>query len=217
MPEGGRGFGPRVVIALLILALVGVAVLVTVGSRPEDHEAAPPSPSPTPSPAPSSPVPVHLVVKVRRVERIGVSGKVRRGEVRAAVRGVRDTVGALYRTSFVDPWLWSAGTFPGLVDSFAPRARAGARRDLGDLTLGNTARRLDGVDPRRARLDVGVLLGDRGRPISATAAMDFRAVGTGPAVGLVPIRHEGRYVLRPSGERWLIVAYDVRGRVGRGR
>jgi hypothetical protein len=217
MPEGGRGLGPRVVIAVLVVAAVGVTVLVTLRRGTGDDEAAPPSPSPSPSTAPSPPAPVPLVVKVRRVERIGLSDKERRGDVRAAVRGVRDTVGALYRTGFVDPSLWSAGTFPGLVDSFAPRATAGARRDLGDLTLGNTSRLLGSVSPRRARIDVGVLLGDRGRPISATAAMDFRAVGTGPAVGRVPIRHEGRYVLRPSGERWLIVAYDVRGRLGRGR
>jgi hypothetical protein len=205
------------VIALLVVAALGGAVLVALGRRSGDDQAAPPSPSPTPSPSPAPSPAVPLMVKVRRVERIGVSGRERGSEVRAAVRGVRDTVGTLYRTGFVDPSLWSAGAFPGLVDSFAPRARAGVRRDVGDLTLGNTARRLDGVDPRRARIDVGILLGDRGRPISATAAMDFRAVGIGPAVGPVPIRHEGRYVLRPSGERWLIVAYDVRGRLGRGR
>jgi hypothetical protein len=217
MPEGGKGLGWRVLLLVLIVAPVVVVIAVAVVGGGD--EAAPPPPSSTPSPSPPAvpPPTVDFDVDVRRIDRVAVSKAMRRTEVRAAVREVRHTVEALYRTAFVDPAAWGEGTFPALVDSFAPGARPGARRDLGDLTLGPIARRLDTVDPRRARVDVGVLVGDRGHPMSATAAMDFAAIGVGSAVGQVSILHQGRYVLRPFGEQWLVVAYEVRGRVGGGR
>jgi hypothetical protein len=199
------------------LAVVVVVVALALAGDGEDAAPPPPSPMATPTPSVTSPPLVDFDVDVRRIDRIAVSKALRRAEVRAAVREVRAAVEALYRTAFVDPSAWGEGTFPGLADSFAPGARPGARRDAGDLTLGPLARRLDSVDTRRARLDVGVLVGDRGHPVSATAAMDFAALGLGPSVGRVPIRHQGRYVLRPFGDRWLVVAYDVTGRVGGAR
>lgn len=168
--------------------------------------------SPVPSPTPTSP----LVVEVARVEEIAVGGRVDRGDIRTAVGSVRDTLTSLYTTAFVEPTGWAGGRFPQLGRSFAGDARVESRRDLEDLTLGPTARRLEAVRPRRARVNLRILVGAEGRPISTIALMEFRATGLGPTIGEIPIQHQGRYVLRPVEGRWLVVAYDVRGRLGTG-
>jgi hypothetical protein len=51
------------------------------------------------------------------------------------------------------------------------------------------------------------------RPVAALADMRFRAIGAGDGFE-VPIRHEGDYLMRRLDGRWLIVGYEVRGRVG---
>ena len=65
-------------------------------------------------------------------------------------------------------------------------------------------------------MNLRVLVGAEGRPISTIALMEFRATGLGPTIGEIPIQHQGRYVLRPVEGRWLVVAYDVRGHLGTG-
>jgi hypothetical protein len=157
----------------------------------------------------------YLAVSLGQVKAFPVEGRVRKGRLAAPAEAVRQTMAALYTTGFVDPSLWAGGRFPSLFDQFARESRGQARRDLGQLSLGRGATRLVEVRPDQALLRVRFLLDARRRPVTALAAMEFSGVGVGAGFE-VPIRHSGEYVLRPTGDRWLIVGYDVRGRLGSG-
>jgi hypothetical protein len=197
-------------LATVALGVGGVAFWLATGPPPAEKRIT--GPSPVPSPTPTYP----LVVEVGRVEEIVVGDRVDRPDVRTAAGSVRETLTSLYTTAFVEPSRWARGRFPQLGESFAGDARVESMRDVKDLTLGPTARRLEAVRPRRARVNMRILVGAEGRPISTIALMEFRATGVGATVGDIPIRHHGRYVLRPVDGRWLVVAYEVRGRLGTG-
>jgi hypothetical protein len=197
-------------LAAVALGAGGAALWLAPDPAPPKEPVTGPSPAPTPTPT------YPLVLEVGRVEEIAVGDRVDRRDVRAAAGSVRDTLTSLYTTAFVDPSRWVRGRFPYLGESFAGEARVESRRDIEDLTLGPTARRLEAVRPRRARVTMRILVGAEGRPISTIALMKFRATGLGATIGETSIRHRGRYVLRPVHGRWLVVAYDVRGRLGTG-
>ena len=216
MPDGGKAvWGARarvwavgVTVAML---LVGVAIWWAVAGDDDPQRVSPP----VPAPSPTGPR-YFLLVDLRRVDAIPVEGRVRPSQVRAVAEDVRETMTGVYATGFVDTAQWHDGRFPALFEHFVQGAQRQARRDLEDLSLGSTARRLDVVRPDRARLGVRVLVGSEGRALSAVATMEFLATGFAGRDREVPIRQQGRYVLRPVGGRWLIVAYDVRGRLGPG-
>jgi hypothetical protein len=100
-----------------------------------------------------------------------------------------------------------------VLDAFAPGSRKRAREDLNQLTLGGSARSLISVTPTDARIVVRFLPDRKRRPVAAVADMRFNAIGSGDGFE-VPIRHEGDYLMRRLDGRWLIVGYEVRGRVG---
>jgi hypothetical protein len=125
---------------------------------------------------------------------------------------IRETISLMYTAGFVDPAQWHAG-FPGVLDAFAPGSRKLAREDLNQLTLGGSARSLISVTPTDARIVVRFLPDRKRRPVAAVADMRFNAIGSGDGFE-VPIRHEGDYLMRRLDGRWLIVGYEVRGRVG---
>lgn len=216
MPDGGKAvWGARarvwavgVTVAML---LVGVAIWWAVAGDDDPQRVSPP----VPAPSPTGPR-YFLLVDLRRVDAIPVEGRVRPSQVRAVAEDVRETMTGVYATGFVDTAQWHDGRFPALFEHFVQGAQRQARRDLEDLSLGSTARRLDVVRPDRARLGVRVLVGSEGRALSAVATMEFLATGFAGEEREVPIRQQARYVLRPVGGRWLIVAYDVRGRLGPG-
>jgi hypothetical protein len=169
-----------------------------------------------PEPAePAEPTRYFLNVSLGQVKAFPVEGRVRLRRLAAPAEAVRQTMSALYTTGFVDPGLWAGGRFPSLFDQFARETRGQARRDLDQLSLGRGATRLAEVRPDQAILRLRFLLDARHRPVSALAAMEFSGTGVGEGFE-VPIRHSGEYVLQPTGDRWLIVGYEVRGRVGSG-
>jgi hypothetical protein len=224
MPAQDRGKGAagrrwgRVALVVALGVTAATAVALWWGGRADDPSPAPAGPpGPTAAPSPTLPADYPLEVELGRVDPVAVSDRIDRVEVGAAARAVRDTLTGLYRTGFVDTAAWERGRFTGLAGYFTPTARPQARRDVRHLTLGSAATRLAQVRPDRARVRVRVLVGAEGRPISAIAGMEFRATGLGAETGEVRIRHGGRYVLRPQSGRWLVVAYDVLGRVGGGR
>jgi hypothetical protein len=69
------------------------------------------------------------------------------------------------------------------------------------------------VTPTDARIVIRFLPDEGKGPVAALADMRFRAIGFGDGFE-VPIRHEGDYLLRRFDGRWLVVGYDVTGRVG---
>jgi polyisoprenyl-teichoic acid--peptidoglycan teichoic acid transferase len=193
-------------------ALLVIVAIVATG----DADRTSPVPTPTSTTAPpSSPSPATadtLTIELGRVDGRRVDGGLPQATVRTTAEAVRDVMTDVYTTGFVDPARWGDGTFPSLFTSFAPTARAAARGDLGALTLGAMAHRLEGVRPSDTTMDVRVI-GDRaGRPLVAFATIRFRAIGVASGAE-IPIRHDGAYVLRRSDAGWRVTGYDVASRV----
>jgi hypothetical protein len=212
MPGGRRPRTTWMVVAAGAVVAAGVVLAVAlVDGSSEPPRTGPEAPIPTPTPA------YYLIVDLRRVDEVAVTGRVREREVQEAALGVRETMSGLYGAGFVNTAEWQGGRFPSLYGYFSGTARPQVREDLEDLSLGRTATRLAAVRPDRARVNVRVMVGPTGHPVAAVAGMEFRATGLGSTDGTgaeLPIHHRGRYVLRRDGGRWLVVAYDVGGRVG---
>ena len=151
--------------------------------------------------------------EVQEVSGAGITGRAERSALTPAVDGIRRTLDELYVRGFIDPERWDGGEFPDLTEAFAGAAAERARENVADLTLGDVAERLSFVDPSHGRMDVRFLLGEEGNPFAAWATTLFRARGVVEDGGGVAIEHRGRYLLRPVEDRWLIVGYDVSGRL----
>lgn len=212
--------GPRTAIVLTtarrtvaaLAALVVVAVSCTGDPATERSDRPRPiGSSPPPSPSPQAPA-YELTVELRSVQAEGVGRAVRPRDVAGPAEAVRQTIGELYTIGFVDPVLWQGGEFPSLFRLFAADVRDQASMDVADLTLGPTARQLDAVRPRPARLDVRFLADAQARAFVAVAEVRFQGTAQAGEVR-APVTHEGEYVLRRMNGAWRVVSYDVRGRV----
>jgi LCP family protein required for cell wall assembly len=200
----------RALVAILVVAIVGVVAAVTL--LPTSGAPLVPSVT-TSSPLTAQTHPYPLEVRLRRVLGRGPDGPVRRRALRRPAEAIRGTFTDLYETAFVDPELWGKGRFPGLERFFAADARAQARRDLGELTIGRSARRLEAVRPRPARLEVRFVTDGGGHAVVAFADMHFRATATTAAADRIRVAQHGRFVLRRTHGAWRIDSYDVRGRI----
>ena len=150
---------------------------------------------------------------LRRVSSVATDGKAPKGDLLQAAKDIRATLDAMYLAGFVDPDRWAGGTFPEVLEAFSSRTAAGAEGDLAELTLGSAHARLDAVTPGPSQLDVEFLLdGDR-LPFAAIATTVFRAEGRLAGGGSLSVMHEGRYVMRPVDGRWVIVGYQVDGKL----
>ncbi len=173
-----------------------------------------------PSPIGSSPVPLaptpsvvpKLLVQTGQVSGRGPAGTAPRSRLRSAAAAIRATLTELYTAGFLDPQSLDAGGGLRLLRLFDRGVRGRARKDVGELTLGRTARALDEIRPRRALLSIRFLTDRSHRPITAFAEMDFAATGVAGDAELA-VRHRGRYVLRRVSDGWRIAAYKVRSRV----
>jgi hypothetical protein len=172
----------------------------------------PPPPDRVLEPVTGEEIPGPLGIRLAKVAGVALKGRPARGPLLDPAEEIRETISLMYTAGFVDPAQWRAG-FPGVLDAFAPGSRKRAREDLNQLTLGGSARSLISVTPTDARIVVRFLPDRKRRPVAAVADMRFNAIGSGDGFE-VPIRHEGDYLMRRLDGRWLIVGYEVRGRVG---
>jgi hypothetical protein len=149
-----------------------------------------------------------------RVKGQGVEGAGSAEALLGPAEKLRSTLDAMYVAGFVDPGKWENGRFPEVLEAFAGPAARQARRDLEDLTLGPTSRRLERVEPKPGRLNVSFLLEGR-RPLAAVAFATFRAVGELANRGRLSIEHRGEYVMSVVDGAWRIVGYQVQGSLER--
>jgi hypothetical protein len=152
--------------------------------------------------------------ELERVKGQGPDGAGNAEALRGPAEDLRSTLDAMYVAGFVDPGKWEDGRFPEVLEAFSGSAARQARRDLEDLTLGPTSRRVETVQPKPGRLNISFLL-DGTRPIAAVAFTTFRGVGELTSGGRLDIQHRGEYVMRVVEGSWLIVGYDVDGSLER--
>ena len=145
-----------------------------------------------------------------RVKGKGVQGPAGADRLQGPAEDLRDTLDSFYIAGFIDPGKWEDGTFPEALEAFFGPAAQQARRDLENLTLGDTSQRVESVQPKPGLLDVSFLL-DGQRPFAAVASTSFRATGRLQDGGRLSIQHQGEYVMRIVDGVWRIVGYRVEG------
>ena len=134
--------------------------------------------------------------------------------VRRAAQGVRRTLDSVYVAGFVDPEKWENGAYPEVVEAFAPAARRDVTAGISNFSLGGEYARVAFVEPHTGRLNVRILFDADGLPTGAVADATFGADGELDDGRPIEVTHQGTYYLRPEGNHWLIVGYDVGGGVG---
>lgn len=150
---------------------------------------------------------------LRKVTSVTLDGEPSEEALEGVAQELQSTLDAMYSAGFLDPDQWEGGEFPGVLEAFAERAADGARKDLPDLSLGPAAMELDSVTPGRTRLDVQFLLTREEQPFAAVASTRFRAEGVLSDGGTLTVFHEGRYLMQRIDGLWLIVSYDVDGKL----
>jgi hypothetical protein len=150
---------------------------------------------------------------LRKVSSVTLDGEPTEQALEGQARELQATLDAMYSAGFVDPDQWEEGEFPGVLEAFAERAAKGAAKDLPDLSLGPAALELESVEPGRTRLEVQFLLTPEEQPFAAVATARFRAKGVLSDGGTLMVLHEGRYLMQPVDGLWLIVSYDVDGKL----
>jgi hypothetical protein len=149
-----------------------------------------------------------------KVSGTAVGEKAPEDTLQRAAQGVRRTLDTMYVAGFVDPSKWQKGTYPEVVEAFAPPAREQAAAEIASFSLGGEYARVEFVEPRKGRLSIRVLFDAEGLPTGAVATTVFGADGELTDGRPIDVTHTGTYYLHPDGSRWLIVGYEVGGGVG---
>jgi hypothetical protein len=188
----------------VLLAVIGVFLFFFL----RDGGALPPPLGPDEPEVPQ----FSFVVQKARAFPLARRPRARRHE--ATVEQIHEVLNRLYVGGFVDPNQWEDGRYTTALEQFAGSSARAARRDLGDLTLGNTWAQLDLVTPQQGLLRMSVLYDRAANPVLAVVAARFEGVGDVTAeVDEISIDHRGEYILRRVRGRWAIVGYEVRGKI----
>ena len=124
---------------------------------------------------------------------------------------IRLVLDRMYALAFLDPSNWKAGRYD-TVFGFFDRGTAArtAQADAATLTLGADAgSRFMDVQPAGGTLAVRVLLDKGGAPVSASAAVDFKAKGSGKGGSGEMIVSTGQYFMHILEGGWTIFGYSV--------
>jgi hypothetical protein len=122
---------------------------------------------------------------------------------------VATVLNSLYTVAYVEDDYW--GDYGDAWSLFEDDAAQQAESDLPTLTLGPQAGDLYekvAASPS-STLAITVLTDRRDQPISAIAQVVFEAEAKLRGGGASAITSEGSFFLRPSGDEWLIYAYEV--------
>jgi hypothetical protein len=151
---------------------------------------------------------------VQKARAYPLARKPRKPKHERTVEQIREVLDRLYVGGFVDPGQWEDGRFTSALEQFAGSSARRARRDLDDLTLGDTAVFLNLVTPEEGVLRMTLLYDRFGNPVLAMVKARFEAAGDVAGEPQdVSIEHRGDYILRRVSGRWAIVGYEVRGKI----
>jgi hypothetical protein len=124
---------------------------------------------------------------------------------------VVDVLEDLYTFGFLDAGALTSGDYSATFDLFAGGARPEARRREAVLTAGPGADVFDRIEPTEGRVQMKVLLGANGQPVSVVGVVAFEAEAFGDEGG-VRFVSRGQYFLEPVDGAWRIISFDVRRR-----
>lgn len=128
-----------------------------------------------------------------------------------AGRQVVDVLEDLYTSGFLDADALISGDYAAAFEVFAGGARSEARRREAVLTAGPGADVFDRIEPTEGRVQMKVLLGSNGQPVSVVGVVAFEAEAFGDEGG-VRFVSQGQYFLEPVDGAWRIISFDVRRR-----
>ena len=200
----------KVVFALVVAgaAVVGAIVLLggdgsTVTTNPSGGGTAVAPETPDLTFTTSKPV-VETVTLAQRPK--GLADAATTASKRAVA--VLDTV---YTETFLDPSSWEDGSYDDAWSQFTDAAAERAEADTAAMTAGEEAGGLYGtIEPVKATARPRVLVDDAGRPVSVVALVTFTAKGVHDDGSYTLFKSTGQWFLRPQGNAWKVVAFDVR-------
>jgi hypothetical protein len=133
------------------------------------------------------------------------------GAAKKAGDDIRLVLDRMYSLAFLDPNDWQSGDYASVFGFFDRGAAARrAQADASTLTLGsNAGTRFADVQPAGGTLSVRVLLDGSGTPVSAAAAVQFKAKATGKGGPSELVTSKGHYFMHILEGGWTIFAYSI--------
>ena len=207
----------RVALTVVVVGLLSLGVGLAVkgsGTSPRvvgtpSFSPPPPFGSPTPSPTPPAPAPPFAF----RLHTMRFSTLARKGgerQARAAATRVRTALNAFYGAAFLDAASWDGHPSPQVWGAFGSGAVTRAHRDASSLLPARRGTNVATVKLVRSTLDLRILLDASLRPVGADAIVSLRADGvSNDGTGTLHASTFARLLLRPAGNRWVIVGYPT--------
>jgi hypothetical protein len=201
----------RILVAVLVLAVVGVSIAMVV-ARSHHTPVGSPGPNSTPSgssPAPSA-SPPRVAFNFPPPEIIGQA--VLGGGKHLAVdpaQLIQTALSRYYDQAFMDPATWTGGVPGAAWSAFDASIRDQAKEDASSLALGTSIPDLASLQVTKATLTVHVLLDAKDQPEAAEADVVFLAAGVDSGAGQVTVTNRATFLFRLVGGEWLIFAYPT--------
>jgi hypothetical protein len=136
--------------------------------------------------------------------------KIRRATSRTAA-DIHKRFDSLFRMTYVDPAHWKDERYGEAFQTFfGGQVRPIASHSLRKLTLGPDAgNQFESVGQPTGRLNVKVLIGPGGGPVTALVRATFNERAHRTNGGTTVVVSDGRYYLQPSSRGWVISAFSV--------
>jgi ketosteroid isomerase-like protein len=147
------------------------------------------------------------VFPLTRTTTVSTSRKGSPAAAREAESGIQATLSAFYDAAFMDPKARKQGLPPASWKAFAEPLQQRAKADAASLTLGEAASGIQSLSVTDASLSVRLLLDPQGHPDAAVATVIFDASGKLAGGEPVAVSNRATFLLRPSGDAWLVVGY----------
>ncbi len=133
------------------------------------------------------------------------------GPAEKVSKAVVPVMDQLYTSAFLNPNDWKHGDYDSVWELFDEGAVDAAQQQVATLTLGENAGDVfSSVEPDVGKMKARVLFDAEGKPVSAVALVDFRALGANTDGTYTEVVSRGQYFLRDTGDGWKIYSFSVR-------